>query len=233
MVDTDVFVKTDAGRDEIRTRAVGLSMSVRAILLMVDGQRSVSEIRAIIAGSKAPADTLTTLLDQRLIEPRGSAGPVPPPVSAAPPVAAPPVMAPLAPAPAPYVAPPAPAPVSDRPLIDYDDLDLVLPTIHGLLPAEVEPVPPVEAAPPVAEAAPALDAGAGISRYDHLYTMMNEIVRDFLAPHRRYFIQLKIERCNTAEELLELLHDLRVALAKAKGDAFAAEVVDRLRSAAA
>ena len=61
---------------------------------------------------------------------------------------------------------------------------------------------------------------------------MNEIGRDFLPAHRPYFLQLKIERCNTAEELLEVLHDLRLALAKARGDAFASDVVARLRSAA-
>jgi hypothetical protein len=58
------------------------------------------------------------------------------------------------------------------------------------------------------------------------------VVRDFLSPTRRYLFQLKIERATTADELLELLHDLRTALAKSRGDAFASEVVARLRNAA-
>ena len=227
MLDTEIFVKTDAGRDEIRSRTLGLPMSVRAILLMIDGQRTVSAMRALIAGSKAPADVLDSLVSQGLIERRGGA------VTGDTPPASPP---PPAPAPAPASTPvpsspraaedavattrptlaPAPAPAPAEPL-----LDLVLPTIHAPLPADEAPV-----VPPAAAVAPK-------NEYEHLYAMMNEIVRDFLAPHRRYFFQLKIERCGTAEDLLELLHDLQTALAKSRGEAFASEVIARLRSAAA
>ncbi len=83
MHDSDIFVKTDAGRDEIQSRKHGLSMPMRAILLMVDGQKTVASMRSIIAGSKAPADALDTLLQNGLIEPRDAGGA---------PVAAPPMM---------------------------------------------------------------------------------------------------------------------------------------------
>ena len=232
MHDADIYVKTDAGRDEIRSRTLGLPMSIRAILLMIDGQRTVSAMRSIIAGSKAPPDVLDSLVAQGLIEPTSGSAP-----------------APLAKAPAQAV--PAPLPETRRPThpalppslhippaslkqkhtvsrITYDGpFDLTLPTIFG---AEGEPAP---AAPPVPE--PDLTATVPdtppIDRYNQLYGMMNEIVRDFLPPHRRYFFQLKIERATTFEQLVELLHDLQTVLAKARGEAFAADVISRLRNA--
>lgn len=236
MQDTEVYIKTDAGRDEIRSRTIGLPMSVRAILLMVDGQRSVSTMRSLIAGSKAPADVLDGLVAQGLIEPRAgpvsapapvvrpAATPVPAPVVEAALPVAPPVVAPPPVTAAPSIAARVVAPeVIAPPVVSFDGpLDLVLPTIYG---AEASPSP--EAAPQ-----PVVQAPAPLDRYEHLYTMMNEVVRDFLAPHRRYFLQLKIERCGTPEELLELLHDLQTALAKARGEAFASDVIARLRNAA-
>lgn len=214
MQDSEVYIKTDAGRDEIRSRTLGLPMSVRAILLMVDGQRSVSTMRSLIAGSKAPADVLDGLVAQGLIAPRVDSVPAPEPRPAPVPIPAPPPPAPLA-QPVAKVAPSA---------VSYDaPLDLVLPTIYG-----PEATPAATAAGlPTITAVP-----AGANRYEHLYTMMNEIVRDFLAPHRRYFLQLKIERCGTPEELLELLHDVQTALAKSRGEAFASDVIARLRNAA-
>ena len=194
MLETDIFVKTDAGRDEIRSRARGLSMPVRAILLMVDGQRSVTDMRTLIAGSKAPPDTLEQLLSQGLIAARDGAGAV--------------AMAPVAAAQSPV------EPSSAARSAGYAvPLDLVLPTI---LDAGDDAMSPDIAA----------------ERYNQLYGTMNEIVRDFLPAHRRYFFQLKIERCGTADELLVLMSDLQAALAKGRGDAFASDVIARLRSTA-
>lgn len=258
MQDADIYVKTDAGRDEIKSRALGLPMSIRAILLMVDGQRTVSAMRGIIAGSKAPADVLDSLVAQGLIEPVAApqpapARPAPPPApipaavaptpmpvapavaakaaAPAPPVIAPPppvAVTPVVPAPAPATAPPVAADASTL----YDGpLDLTLPTIYGpeSFPApEPRPAQPVQPAPILDSVEPAPVA----NQYERLYAMMNEIVRDFLAPHRRYFFQLKIERCTTADELLELLYDLQTALSKSRGDAFATDVISRLRNAA-
>jgi hypothetical protein len=232
MQDSEVYIKTDAGRDEIKARTLGLPMSVRAILLMVDGQRSVSEMRSLIAGSKAPSDVLETLYAQGLIEPLNGVAPA----AATPPSAvtaieaatriADPVPRPVAAPPGSVRAgPPAKAPAKAA----YDGpLDLELPSID-------EPsIPPADSpvAPPVFKPLAQSEGGPVLSRYEHLYTMMNEVVRDFLAPHRRYFLQLKIERCGTPEELMELLHDLQTALAKSRGEAFASDVIARLRNAA-
>ena len=102
-------------------------------------------------------------------------------------------------------------------------------------PVVADASPAVEPSAPAAQA-PTPDShgelGDPRTSFDRLYTAMNEIVRDFLPAHRRYFIQLKIERCSTAEELFEVLHDLRTSLAKGRGDAFATDVVARLRSVA-
>ncbi len=202
MQDADIYLKTDAGRDEIKSRARGLSMATRAILLMVDGQRDVAALRAVIAGSRAPDDTLDALLAQGLIEARlsGSA----------------PVASISTPRSATMARPVDPLVATDfRSPLSEITLDLVLPTITGASPSAV-----------------AGDAPTAASRYEHLYTMMNGIVRDFLPAHRRYFIQLKIERCGTADELADLLDTLQAALAKARGDAFAIEIVSRLRNLA-
>lgn len=68
MRDEDVFRKTEAGRDEIEHRHRRLAPQLRTILLMVDGRRSVRDLRAVIAGVHAPADTLVQLQAMELIE---------------------------------------------------------------------------------------------------------------------------------------------------------------------
>ncbi len=50
MRDGDVFRKTEAGREEIRDRGRRLPPALRTVLLMVDGQRPVSELKEVIAG---------------------------------------------------------------------------------------------------------------------------------------------------------------------------------------
>lgn len=209
MQDSDIYTKTEAGREEIRTRALKLSMPMRAILLMVDGQRTVADLRTIIAGSKAPVDTLDALLAQGFIAGAREAIPA----ASAPVQAA--AMPPSAPASAPVTR-------SAPPVTSV--------SAAAAPPVSTQPGPIVQAATP--DATSHGELGDPKTRFDRLYTATNEIVRDFLPAHRRYFIQLKIERCNTAEELLEVLHDLRLALAKTRGDAFASDVVARLRSAA-
>jgi len=78
----EIYTKTEAGREEIRTRALRLPGAIRTILLLVDGRRPVSQLQELIAGGKAPADALEQLLSQRLIE---LVVPVAPPVAPPPP----------------------------------------------------------------------------------------------------------------------------------------------------
>lgn len=61
MREDEVPNKTDAGRDEIQSRALKLPNVLRSILLMVDGQRNVGQLRGVIAGLKGPDDALDQL----------------------------------------------------------------------------------------------------------------------------------------------------------------------------
>jgi len=61
MRDDEVPNKTDAGRDEISNRTLKLPNGLRSILLMVDGQRNVAQLRGVMTGLKSPDDALQQL----------------------------------------------------------------------------------------------------------------------------------------------------------------------------
>ena len=61
MRDDEVPNKTDAGRDEIQNRTLKLPNGLRSILLMVDGQRNVAQLRGVMTGLKSPDDALQQL----------------------------------------------------------------------------------------------------------------------------------------------------------------------------
>ena len=67
MRENEVPSKTDAGRDEIQNRTRKLPMGLRSILLMVDGQRSVRELRGATAGLRGAEDALEQLRAMGLI----------------------------------------------------------------------------------------------------------------------------------------------------------------------
>lgn len=71
-----------------------------------------------------------------------------------------------------------------------------------------------------AQAAP---ASVPAHRYQALYALMSEAVREHLGL-RGYFLQLKIERCANSEELAALLPELGAALAKVRKDEVAAQI---------
>ena len=103
-----LYSKTDAGRAEIRARALPLSRAARNLLLVLDATKSGAQWLSLVAGA---TDTdLETLRQHGLIAPQGAGGHVPAQQPAAAPVAAPPVTA--APAPA------AQGPAAGSPLLD-------------------------------------------------------------------------------------------------------------------
>jgi len=154
--------KTEAGRDEIRLRSRRLPSALRSILLLVDGQRTVGQLRGVIAGLHAPADALEQLVGMGLI--------------------------------------------GDATHVTVD--------------------------PPAALAAGVSTPSSGaINHYGVLYALMSDAVREHLGL-RGYFLQLKIERCGNAGELLAVLPDLAAALGKARDFALAAEFEQRLRTLA-
>ena len=62
-----VYRKTDTGRAEIGTRQYKLAPPLRSLLLLVDGQRDLSQLRHVAATLHAPSDALDRLLQLGLI----------------------------------------------------------------------------------------------------------------------------------------------------------------------
>ncbi|QEZ46746.1 hypothetical protein [Cupriavidus oxalaticus] len=67
MVDP-VYRKTDAGHDEIRTRARKLDHKLRALLLMVNGERRGQDLLAQVAGMGMGPGAMDMLVAQGLVE---------------------------------------------------------------------------------------------------------------------------------------------------------------------
>lgn len=63
-----IYIKTDAGRQEIQTRAHKLPPGLRSILLLVDGQREAGQLRLVAQKLHAPGDALERLADLGLIQ---------------------------------------------------------------------------------------------------------------------------------------------------------------------
>ncbi len=99
-----ILSKTEAGRAEIRARALPLSRAARNLLLVLDATKTAGEWLGLVAGA-TPAD-LDALLQQGLIGAEGKAA-----VARAAPASSPPAAA------AP-TAPPASAPAVGSPLLD-------------------------------------------------------------------------------------------------------------------
>jgi hypothetical protein len=68
MVDP-IFRKTEAGQEEIRTRERKLDQKLRALLLIVNGERAKSELVAQVGALGVAGEALDTLLALGLIEP--------------------------------------------------------------------------------------------------------------------------------------------------------------------
>lgn len=99
--------KTDAGRAEIRARALPLSRAARNLLLVLDASKTAGQWVSLVAGA-TEAD-FDTLRQHGLIAPQGAAVQPASATAAAP-------RAPVAAAPSP--APAAPAPAGGSPLLD-------------------------------------------------------------------------------------------------------------------
>lgn len=65
----EVYAKTDAGRDEIETRARKLPPALRSTLLVVDGRRTIAQLLGLASGLHAPPDALAQLAELGLIAP--------------------------------------------------------------------------------------------------------------------------------------------------------------------
>jgi hypothetical protein len=70
---SDIVAKTAAGVDELRTRARKLPQRLRAVLILVDGARSVADVRQAAAGLGLPEGFLESLERDGLVETRPGA----------------------------------------------------------------------------------------------------------------------------------------------------------------
>jgi hypothetical protein len=73
MSDPEIFVKTDAGTEEVKARSRKLPPRLRTMLIMVDGSLSVDQLRDAAATLGAPGDFLQALQEQGLIRRREAA----------------------------------------------------------------------------------------------------------------------------------------------------------------
>ncbi|MEG3790266.1 hypothetical protein V1318_09055 [Lysobacter sp. CCNWLW3] len=73
MRDQDILSKTEAGREEIEHRTRKLPTVLRSLLLLVDGQRDVAQLRTVAAGLHGPPDALEQLVAMGLIGVGGQA----------------------------------------------------------------------------------------------------------------------------------------------------------------
>jgi hypothetical protein len=105
--------KTDAGRAEIRARALPLSRAARNLLLVLDASKTAGDWLRLVTGA-TEAD-LESLREQGLIAPQAGMGQ---PRAAAPAPAPAPAAPSPAPAPAPSAAAPAPASAGGSLLLD-------------------------------------------------------------------------------------------------------------------
>lgn len=62
-----IFCKTPAGQQEVQTRKLGLGLMPRRLLILIDGQRSVKELSAMLGG-QALRTWLQELLTQQCID---------------------------------------------------------------------------------------------------------------------------------------------------------------------
>jgi hypothetical protein len=67
MNDQDLYGKTPAGFEEVRGRALKLPQRLRTMLIMVDGSRTVTQLREAAQTLDAPADFLDLLQGMGLI----------------------------------------------------------------------------------------------------------------------------------------------------------------------
>lgn len=74
-----VFAKTEKGQAEVATKAAGLSPRVRRVLIMIDGKRSIDELRSMLQSDDLQ-HTLGMLEEDGFIELTGAKNPAPLPL---------------------------------------------------------------------------------------------------------------------------------------------------------
>lgn len=162
-----IYQKTDKGQEEIRTRAYHLDQKHRALLLMVNGEKTCDEILIQLA----PLG-----MNQAVFEELEHAG---------------------------YIR------------------------SHGVgaTPAKSEPASALDA--PAAPAPNATPSERGVEGYQRLYRFYTETISRYLGL-RGYLLEMKVEKAGNVADLVALRDTLKAALAKARGEPEAANVIAQL-----
>lgn len=200
MVDP-IYRKTEAGQDEIRSRARKLDHKLRALLLMVNGERREHALLAQVAGMGIGAEAMATLLAQGLVE--AVAEPAQPSAHSDPS------------APAPHAPARAAQPAPDANLF----------SVYAMRHAPVAEVP----APPHPSTA-AAHSPAEIQAYQRLYHFYTDVIGQHLGL-RGYMLQVKVEKAADLPALMALREPLHAALLKARGDITARAIMAQLDQA--
>lgn len=205
-----VYRKTDAGQDEIRTRARRLDHKLRALLLIVNGERSREALLAQVSGMGVAPEAFDILLEQGLIAVLPGAVPDTPITDTQ-------ANAAYEPSPS-HPGGSAPPPTAASPAGENTNL------FSAYAMRRVEP--PVEPAGSAASS-PASPVPAGAQAYQQLYHFLTDVIGKHLGL-RGYVMQVKVEKAATPAELAGLRNALFAALQKAKGDITAHAIVGQL-----
>ncbi|CAJ0781967.1 hypothetical protein LMG7141_01217 [Ralstonia condita] len=166
---TTIYQKTEKGQDEIRTRANRLGQRHRALLLMINGEKTCDDILVQLE----PLGMTSAVFDE--LEQAGYI----------------------------RVHVPGALPVNSA--------------LPGRSPAAVEGADTPK--PPPSE--------EGIERYQRLYRFYTETISRYLGL-RGYLLEMKVEKAGNITELIALRETLRDALAKARGEPDASNVIAQL-----
>ncbi|RZT42043.1 hypothetical protein [Cupriavidus agavae] len=203
MVDP-VYQKTEAGQEEIRTRARKLDHKLRALLLIVNGERSRSALLAQVSGMGVSDEAFDTLLALGLVEPLPE------------------------PARAPAARPAKPEAARPRPETNLFAAYSGFNSADGKgIDDRIDVLADTTIAPAMSAPAPAAAVPAGADGYQRLYHFYTDVIGNHLGL-RGYVMQVKVEKASTIVELAALRDTLGTALQKAKGDITAHAIVDQL-----
>lgn len=70
-----IYVKTEKGREEIRSRAAGLSQALRILLIATDGEKPLTKLCRLHPAGAGTVDLIRELQRLGLVEPLGATRP--------------------------------------------------------------------------------------------------------------------------------------------------------------
>ncbi|SDP39799.1 hypothetical protein SAMN04488595_108142 [Ralstonia sp. 25mfcol4.1] len=217
MVDP-IYQKTEAGQEEIRTRARKLDHKLRALLLIVNGERAKSALLAQVGGMGVAEEAFDTLLALGLI------APLPDPARQAPPSSGA-SGASGASAARPGRQAGVRKPADTNLFAAYSGFNSAGGKGIDDRVEERDVLADTTIAPAMSPVAAGTPAGAdGYKRLYHFYT---DVIGNHLGL-RGYVLQVKVEKASTVVELAALRDTLGTALQKSKGEITAHAIIDQL-----